>query len=79
MFEPLFTPVPPYVGPISDPCQVPVPIVPRVVMDVCPTYAAEISTESVFTVILLAVPTTSYAFPFCIRPAPAVAADAPEN
>jgi hypothetical protein len=32
--DPLLTPVPPYVEPIIEPFQVPVPIVPRVVMDV---------------------------------------------
>ena len=34
VLDPLFTPVPPYVGPIIVPCQVPVPIVPRVVIEV---------------------------------------------
>jgi nitric oxide synthase oxygenase domain/subunit len=34
---PLFTPVPPYVAPITEPCQVPVPIVPNVVIEDCPT------------------------------------------
>ena len=31
---PLFTPVPPYVGLMTEPCQVPVAIVPRVVIEV---------------------------------------------
>ena len=32
VLEPLFTPVPPYVGPITVPCQTPVVIVPNVVI-----------------------------------------------
>ena len=71
-------PVPPYILPIAVPFQVPVAIVPNVVIVFCPTYEAEIWISFAFTVI----PEPAIAFivlPVFVKPVPALIWPAPEN
>jgi hypothetical protein len=75
VLAPLLTPVPPKVGDTIVPCQTPVPIVPRVVIELCPTYAAEISITGVLPpveVIRLAVPDTLVTVPVVVESVPLV-------
>src|SRR5262245_60549213 len=73
-------PVPPRLTAMVVAFQVPVAIVPSVVMLAWPTYPLSMSTLSAFTKILPAVPITSSVEPVLVKPAPAPAPDpAPEN
>ena len=53
------------------PFHTPVAIVPKVVIEVCPTYVLAIVIASALTEILSAVPTASIVLPVLVKPLPA--------